>query len=70
MTVEQIAERIGRNVRYVKNHVTPLIADALERYLEDGWKIHPCGMVSSSHYIIDNVRVTANMEDMVDFFTY
>lgn len=34
----------------------------------DGWKIRPCGMVSSSHYIIDNVRVTAKMGDMVDFY--
>lgn len=25
-------------------------------------------MVSSSHYIIDNVRVTARMGDMVDFY--
>ena len=36
--------------------------------MEDGWKIRPCGMVSSSHYIINNVRVTTKMGDMVDFF--
>ena len=35
--------------------------------LVDGWKIRPCGMVSSSLYIINNVRVTAKMGDMVDF---
>ena len=36
--------------------------------LVDGWKIRPCGMVSSSLYIINNVRVTAKMGDMVDFY--
>lgn len=33
----------------------------------DGWKIRPCGAVSSSHYVVNNVDVTAKMGDMVDF---
>jgi|GEM_PF-979210 hypothetical protein len=34
----------------------------------DGWKIRPCGAVSSSHYVVNNVDVTAKMGDMVDFY--
>ena len=36
----------------------------------DGWKIHPCGMVSSSHYVVNSVSVMAMLGDMADFFTY
>lgn len=35
---------------------------------KNSWKIRPCGMVSSSHYVVNNVDVTAKMGDMVDFF--
>lgn len=38
--------------------------------LVDGWKICSCGMVSSSHYVVNSVSVTAILGDMVDFFTY
>lgn len=31
VTVEQIAEQIGRNVKYVKNHVIPIMTDLLEK---------------------------------------
>ena len=31
VTVEQIAEQIGRNVKYVKNHVIPVMTDVLEK---------------------------------------
>lgn len=34
----------------------------------DGWKIRPCGAVSFSHYVVNNVDVTAKMGDMVDFY--
>lgn len=40
------------------------------RRLIDGWKIRPCGAVSSSHYAVNSVSVTAMLGDMVDFFTY
>ncbi len=38
--------------------------------MEDGWKIRPCGAVSSSHYVVNIVSVTEMLGDMVDFFTY